>query len=271
MHRLSFKDWFYNEMANYGFDQNANSQILGGTDTMDGDGVFEICDSAKVMDELFHMPPIGNMPATQFFENAVQWGNEVGAIQANVMPLGSQRMVVSRLVPNARGENTWICKYIYAFKDNKDQYKEHEIADRVYKEVQNIAKQPIEAGDTEFDEMERLSWKLWHTTRKLHPSYIMFPTRFQKMEENYFKLVFEYRGQGAGSPMGGFTGKAEQFNIDMVYYPKTGIIRSFAYEIDSNPAGPKWQLQTSEWDMNFSPKQDEDEIIKNIVMTFMQY
>lgn len=258
-------------MANYGFDQTATSQILGGTESMDGDGVFEICNTSVVMNELAQMPPVGNLVANQLFENTVQWGADMGAIQANIMPLGSERLIVTRLVPNARGEKVWICKYTYAFKDNKDQYKEHEIADRVYNEVRKIAKQPLEASDTDFQDMERLTWKLWHTTRKLHPSYIMFPLRLQKMEENYFKLVYEYRGQGVGTPMNGYTGKSEQFNIDLVYYPKTGMIRSFAYEIDSNPNGQKWQLQTPEWDMNFSPKQDEDEIIKNIVMNFMQY
>jgi hypothetical protein len=99
----------------------------------------------------------------------------------------------------------------------------------------------------------------------------MFPIDLRKQDENYYKLVFEFRGQGVGSPYNGKTGRSEQFNIDLIYYPKKGFLRCMGYDIDSSMRERKWSIQPSEWDEAFAPKDDENTIIENIVKLFLQY
>ena len=170
-----------------------------------------------------------------------------------------------------QGKDTWVLKYVYPISDSRDQDHETKIANDVYDRLTEISKNEIDGPDKEYDEIERLAQKLWHTTKKNHPSYIMFPTQLRKQDENYYKLVYEFRGQGVGAPYNGKTGRAEQFDIDLVYYPEKGMIRCFGYDIDSSTRERKFYVQPSEWDEMFSPKQDANEIVENIVKLFLQY
>lgn len=259
-------------MANYGFG-DANAEIKGGTEVMHGDGVFKRIDTGLIINELTRMPPIaGNIGAAQIWEDTVVWGNDnAGAIKVAATPLGSLKLVVRRLVKDLQGENTWVFRKVFPLRDDIDQYHESVIAGNVYDTVVEISQEPLEAPDAEYEELDRLANKLWHTTKKQHPSYIMFPTSFRKQNENYYKLVYEMRGQGAGSPYQGKTGRTERFDIDLIYEPNSGMIRCFGYDIDSSMRERSWMIQTPEWDEKFSPRQDSDEIVRNIVTTFMQY
>lgn len=270
MNKLSFKYWLANEVADYGFD-NANNQILGGTEIMKGDGVFQHIKPSIIVNELLQMPKLGPLEATNHVDDEVQWGNEVGAIKVTITPLGSMKATTKRLTKDLEGNKTWVLESVYPIKDYKDEHKEIEIANKVFDEITKINKQPTLGPDSEYEEIERLAQKLWHTTKKQHPSYIMFPTQLRKQDENYYKLVYEFRGQGMGTPINGKTGRAEQFNIDLVYYPKKGMIRCFGYDIDSTAGQRKFQLEPSEWDEYFSPKQEDSAIIENIVKLFLQY
>lgn len=259
-------------MARYGFGE-ADAEIKGGTEVMHGDGVFDRINTNLIISELTRMPPLaGSVEPAQIWDDAVVWGgNNPGAIKVAITPLGSLKLVVRRLVKDLQGENTWVFRKVLPMRDDQDQYQENVIAGNVYDCVVEVNQQPLEAPDAEYEDLDRLAHKLWHTTKKQHPSYIMFPTSFRRQAENYYKLVYEIRGQGAGSPYQGKTGRTEQFNIDLVYEPKSGMIRSIGYDIDSSMRQHTWQIQTPEWDEKFSPRQDPDEIVKNIVVTFLQY
>lgn len=257
-------------MANYGFG-DANNQILGGTDIMKGDGVFQHIKPSIIVNELMQMPPLGPLEATNKVDDEVQWGNEEGAIKVTITPLGSMRATTKRMTRDLQGNKTWILESVHPISDYKDQYKEVEIANKVFDKINEITNTPTNGPDGDYEEIERLAQKLWHTTKKQHPSYIMFPTQLRKQTENYYKLVYEFRGQGMGAPVSGRTGRAEQFNIDLVYYPEKGLIRCFAYDIDSTAKERKFILEPSEWDEYFSPKQEDNLIIENIVKLFLQY
>ena len=270
MNRLSFSYWLMKEMADYGFD-NAASQIMGGTESMEGDSLFKTIRPNKIMNELLEMPKIGTYEGHLIFNDGIQWGNEAGSMMVEMSPFGSMRVVARRLVKDLQGKDTWVLKYVYPISDSRDQDHETKIANDVYDRLTEISKNEIDGPDKEYDEIERLAQKLWHTTKKNHPSYIMFPTQLRKQDENYYKLVYEFRGQGVGAPYNGKTGRAEQFDIDLVYYPEKGMIRCFGYDIDSSTRERKFYVQPSEWDEMFSPKQDANEIVENIVKLFLQY
>jgi hypothetical protein len=270
MNRLSFKKWLLNEMANYGFG-DANNQILGGTDVMKGDGLFQHIKPNIIVSELMQMPPLGPLEATNPIDDEVQWGNEVGAIKVIITPLGSMKASTKRMTKDLQGNKTWILESVYPISDYKDENKEVEIANKVFDEIARITKSPTNGPDGDYEDIERLAQKLWHTTKKQHPSYIMFPTQLRKQRDNYYKLVYEFRGQGVGSPYGGKTGRAEQFDIDLVYYPEKGMIRCFGYDIESSSRERNFYVQPSEWDEYFSPKQDDKLIVENIVKLFLQY
>lgn len=270
MNRLSFGYWLKNEMANYGFGDTTN-QIMGGTDPMTGDSLFQPIDTSLIMNELVKMPNLGTIEANQVWDDCIQWGTEPGAFSASISPLGSMRVVTRRLTKDLEGTPTWICKEVYGISDFDDQHKEKHIAHRVFNKIVEMNKENMDAPIKEYNDLEKLAWKLWHATKRQHPSYIMFPTTLRKQDENYYKLVYEFRGQGAGAPNNGKTGRAEQFDIDLVYYPKRGLIRCFGYDIDSRMRQRDWYVSTMEWNEFFSPHQDETKIIESIIKLFLQY
>ena len=270
MNKLSFKYWLVNEFADYGFG-DANNQILGGTDIMKGDGIFQHIKPSIIVNELMQMPPLGPLEATNQVDDEVQWGEQEGAIKATITPLGSMKVTTKRLTKDLEGNKTWILESVYPISDYKDEHKEIEVANKVFDHINKINKNPTNGPDGDYEDIERLAQKLGHTTKKQHPSYIMFPTQLRKQDENYYKLVYEFRGQGMGTPVSGKTGRAEQFNIDLVYYPKKGMIRCFGYDIDSTAGERKFYIEPSEWDEYFSPKQDDSLIVENIVKLFLQY
>jgi hypothetical protein len=271
MNRLSFRKWLLDEMANYGFDGPTTSQILGGTDVMQGDDLFSKFDCSLVIDELTRMPAIGTSQALQIWDEVVQWGEDAGAVRVSASPLGSLRFVTRRLIADLNGEYTWICKKVNPIKDFDDQHEETKIASKMFEQVEEVMKEQLDIAVKNYEGLEKLAYKLWHGTKRQHPSYIMFPTNLRKQNENYYKLVFEFRGQGAGAPYNGKTGRAEQFNIDLVFYPEKGLIRCLGYDIDSSYRSRDFHLQPSEWDEAFSPKQESDVIVENIIKLFLQY
>lgn len=267
--KLSFK--YFLEFANYGYDDAESNRIMGGTEEMLGNDLFKKFNPNLIIEELVRLPAISTHNAVQIWDESVQWGTEPGAIRVSASPLGSLRLMTRRLSSDLHGEKIWLCKDVTPIKDFRDQHKEIDMAHDLHQKLEKLSEQPLDAPDGNYEDIERLSWKLWHATKKRHPSYIMFPISLRRQDENYYKLVFEFRGQGAGSPYNGKTGRAEQFNIDMIYYPKRGLLRCMGYDIDSSMRERKFYVQPSEWDEAFSPKDDENVIIENIVKLFLQY
>ena len=129
----------------------------------------------------------------------------------------------------------------------------------------------IESPDKDFDELDRLAWKLWTTSKRNHPSYCMFPVNLRKQNENYFKLVFEFKGHGVLRQIDARPSRAEQFNIDLYWDKTKGLIRCWGYDIDSTLSQHSWRVQPSMFDEWFSPHQEQEQIIDNIISIFMQY
>lgn len=271
MNRLLFKHWLVKEMADYGFDTDQRNKPKGGTETVDGNVPFNPIDGSKIITELAKLPAIGPNEPYQKWNDVVEWGSGPGAIQVGVTPLGSMRIVVRRNVKNLIGESTWVCTKIIPLSDNESEDHELSIAHEVYNQITEISGQMIPGPTSEYDDLERLSWKMWQAVKRDHPSYIMFPIGLRKQNEDYFKMVFEFRGHGVLRQKNCGGGRAEQFNIDLVWDKRKGMIRCMGYNIDSTDRQHSWEVQPAEFDEWFSPKQDQTEIINCVTETFLQY
>ena len=271
MNRLLFKRWLFSEMADFGFDRDQHAKPKGGTEEINGNSLFNPIDGGKIINELSRFPAIGPNSPHRRWNDVVEWGEGPGAIQVSVTPLGSMRIVVRRNTKDLMGETTWICTKVVPLGDNAAEDHEISVAHDVYDQVTEIANEMIPPPADEFDELERLAWKLWVGAKRDHPSYCMFPVGLRKQNEDYYKMVFEFRGQGVLRQKGGRPGRAEQFNIDLVWDHKKGLIRCLGYNIDSTLGQHSWQVKPAEFNEWFSPKQEHEEIIGCITKIFLQY
>ena len=268
MKNLQFKTWL--EFADYGFDNDQYNKPRGGTETLTGNVVHSTPDTALIISELSKMPALGPNEPRRTWNNIVEWGAGPGAMQIAVSPLGMLKIIARRCVTDLLGEQTWVCKAVFPISDNRDENREQALAVEMHDKLIEISNTELDGPSTEFD-IDKLAWRLWSATKRNHPSYCMFPTGFRKQHENYYKLVFEFRGHGVerlGNPRGG---RAEQFDIDLLYDKKRGIIKCWGYNIDSTLGQHSWKVQPSEWNEWFCPNQEIEDICDCIIKIFMKY
>jgi hypothetical protein len=96
----------------------------------------------------------------------------------------------------------------------------------------------------------------------------MFAPKIKEMSDDYYKIYFGFKGHGVEAPS---ALRAEQFDIDIVFDKKKGLIRCWGYNIDSPTSQHKWAPQPSEWDEWFAPSQSIDEIVEAIINNLMVY
>lgn len=257
-------------MADYGFDADLHIKPQGGTEKMDGDLPFKVINPSKIMTELYRLHSVGEYMPNRKWNDMIVYGEGPGALQIGVTPLGSMRIVARRLTKDLVGEETWICKQVIPLSDNKDELQEISIAHKAHDALSEISTQNLDAPAKEYDSLDRLSWKLWSACKRHHPSYIMFPIGLRKQNENYYKLVFEFRGQGV-LRQDSRTGRAEQYNIDLLWDKGKGLIRCWGYDISSTLGQHSWTVQPSDFNEWFAPGQSQEEIVDNIIKIFMQY
>jgi hypothetical protein len=274
---MKFKNWIISELANYG-DGGKSSfkksdglrKLTGGTEPEPGENLFDVIDGATTITELAKLPPLGPNFPVQVWENIVEFGDNIGAIQIECTTLGSLRFMIRKKINDLQGVPTWICKHVRPISDIDDQYKEIDIAHNLYdNQIKKFSEQLLEGPVKEYSDFDRFIWRLWAGVRKRHPSYAMYPVSLRQQNENYYKMIFEFRGQGAGPT--GDAGYLRQFDIDVFWDRKKGLIRCWGYDIMSDSKKSAWNIQPSDWDEWFSPIQDTKEIIECIVNVFMQY
>jgi hypothetical protein len=271
MSRLLFKKWLLSEMADYGFEKNYHGRPKGGTEELEGNEPFKPLDGSKIVTELRKLPALGPNAPYRKWHDMVEWGTGSGAIQVGVTPLGCMKIVVRQQINDLQGEPTWICQNVVPLGDNEAINKEEVIAHDVYDKVNEISQGMLPSPAREYNELHRLSNKLWTAAKRNHPSYCMFPVSFRKQNEDYYKLVFEFRGQGVLRQQPSKPARAEQFDIDVFWDSKKGLIKIWGYDIDSTLSQHSWKVQPSNFDEWFSPSQETEDIIDNVIKIFMQY
>jgi hypothetical protein len=195
-------------------------------------------------------------------------GDQAGAIKIDVSPLGSYKIIARRKIKDIQGEDTWVCKKVFPLDENEHNNNEIPLAHSIYDDLVEINKTLLEGPKREFPEFERLVEKLTSAVRQNYPSYCMFPKGLKKMNEDYFKIYFEFKGHGVEAPT---RGRAEQFDIDVLWDRNKGLVRIWGYDIDSKVRQHTWNVQPSEFDEWFSPSQPPEEIIEAVVSMFMTY
>lgn len=200
------------------------------------------------------------------WEEEVRWETEGGVFEINLNPFGSLRITGRRETKDLRGENIRICKLVYPINDFKIN-QEEKLAYKIYNKIKKISKKNIDYPVKEFN-IKNLAYKLYEKLNNDYPKYIMFPTKLMIINENYYKVVFEFKGQGVGVP-GSSIGL--QFNVDILFDKNSGFIRCWGYNIDSPSKKRQYKIQPSEWNEFFSCKQNPDKIIDMISTTLSTY
>lgn len=256
------------EFAEFGFGSKLIKKPIGGTKSVTGYKVIDIIHSSKIVNEIMNSGNIGSSAPKQKFENLIEYGSEPGAIQFHLTPLGSYKIITRRLTTASNGERTWICKKVFPLEEGVHNTLETVYASDIHTYMKKLNEDNLDAPSTEFKDFNKLSLRIFANVRKVFPSYCMFPIGLYKKNEDYHKYVFEFRGSGVEAPT---AGRAEQFDIDLLYDRKLGLIRCWGYNIDSSTKQHSWKVQPSEWDEWFAPTQRFEEIIESISKIFMTY
>ncbi len=258
-----FKEW-----ADFGFERKKEENPSDSTNP-DKPEPNDPIDSELVMKELKHLPPIGDCPPRWTWHNIMEWGDgKLGTVRVNISPLGSYKMIIRKLTKDLLGEKVWVCKKVVPFNESGYNLNEIPLANDVYDKVVEIHKEMLDRPDRNAPDFDKLVYGMVSATTRHHPSYCMFPMGVKKMNEDYYKIYFEFRGHGVETPG---SGRAEQFDIDILRDKEKGLIRIWGYEIDSSMKQHSWQVQPSEFDEYFCPSQNIKTIIENVVNIFMTF
>jgi hypothetical protein len=231
-------------------------------DPIDGEILIESMISRKVRD----------IEAFSNFSNHIQWGRHPGAVQMVICPLGSFKSIIRKLQENLLGERVWVCKKIMPYKDmlNAKIYDEQYMSEIMFENIKKCEEEDIEPPSNDYSRLENLTLKIAGDARKesIKPEILVFRGVRMVEKNRHYNIHFECRGHGVEAPG---SKRLEQFSIDMTYDPKTGMIRSFGYGIESPTRQHLWEIQPSEWDELFSPHQKEEEIVSCVCSAFSTY
>jgi len=261
---MNFKNWLLKEDI-FGFEKISKIKVLKQPEELP----ITPLNIEVAVETLLKMPFKDQMPFSRFV-NEIQWGNQNGAIRMVVSPLGSFKSIIRGLQTNLEGNDTWICKKIIPYHDlvqaniqnNKD------LAYKLFEKIEEINQLESAIGD--YSNLESLVVKLVHECQKpniLPEIFIFRGVKEIKHNENYI-IYFECKGQGVETPG---SSRLENFQINMNYNPKTGLIRSYGHDVQSPKKGHVWYLQPSEWDEYFSPAQPIQEITNAICAALSTY
>jgi len=200
------------------------------------------------------------------WEEEVRWEENGSVFEVNVNPFGSLRITARRETKDLMGNNIRVCKYVLPINDLKIN-RESWLATSIYNRIKKISKKNIDYPVKEYN-IKHLAYKLYEKLINNHPSYIMFPTKMLEMNKDYYKIVFEFKGQGVGVP-GSNIGL--QFNVDLLFDKEIGFIKCWGYDISSPVSSRKYIIQPSEWNEYFSCKQSIEKVTNMISTTLSTY
>lgn len=224
-------------------------------------------DPELVMRELIELP-LGMKKGIWDWHDTIVWGNEEtpGSVLLEISPLGSYKAITRKMIINAEGDKSWICKNVLKFNEDGIDKEEKNLSILIYEELTK-ADLDLDSANRDFDNFEKYVIKITGALKLEHPE-IMFFDKVKKMNENYYICTFNYRGQGVEAPG---SMRVEQFHINLNFDKKKGLIRCWGNDVSSPTSGHKWQPQPSEWDEYFAPTQKIEEITKAIKDMFMTY
>lgn len=272
MSKLSFRRWaVLKEWADFGFEKrlaDIKANELGGTVPHEGSGPIDPIDPEMIVNELIRLPALGYFSARSKMSNILEWGYDVGALQVFISPLGSYKTIVRRKTRDLQGEATWVCKEVIDFNENEHNQDEIPLAHKIYDCLDGLHKQEYDSPKSEYKDFDKLAHSLFNEVKRHYPAYCMFPIGMKKMDEGYYKIIYEFRGHGVEAPT---RGRAEQFNIDLFWDKNKGLIKCWGYNIDSKIGQHTWTVQPSDFEEWFAPTQEIKKIVEAVRTILMTY
>jgi hypothetical protein len=264
--KIEFVKWLsLQEYADYGFsDKLKNKQLSIGLKEKPENTIFKV---DEFLDDLTEILEGDNLKIKRKWAEEIIWTDNGYLMEVNVNPFGSLRITTRKHIKDIKGNTTKLCKDVFDLGDEHNG-KENLVAEKIYKRIKRIRGDNYDHAVSNYSGLEKLSKILFKACLETYPSYVMFPKGLKKIDNNYYKIFFEFKGGGAGVPG---NNRAEQFNIDLNYDKEKGLIRCWGYDIDSPMKQREFLPQASEWNEYFSPKESPEKIVKLIIKTLMTY
>ncbi len=274
----SFKNWIIKEHDIFGFDKPRKGDIFGfdrpknqcalGTPGPNkGDMPIDSVDSQIIMAELARHT-VGSKNPNWVDSEGVTWGNgESGTLQVEISPWGSYKVTIRRKILDLEGEECWICKRVFPIIETDHDINEEKMAIQLIEELEKLEVEMIEMPKNDYKELEKLVLSLGSKVRRFSPEIFLFDGIKQISENNYL-IHLSLRSGGVEAPD---SNRVVQFNIDLSYNRKKGLIRCFGNDVTTPMSGYAWQLQPSEWDEDFATTQSREEIENAILASLKTY
>lgn len=234
---------------------------------------IDILGVSAILDELTWLGPINNKKPERLFENVVNYGQQADKMQVVASPLGSLKIIIRKIATTLEGTYKPICYSIYPLindydrQGSGDDHIENILANKIADKLTEIDNKMMLSGVKDYKNLRELTLELARNVRSNHPACMHFEGVVQNGENDY-TIYLQYNGQGVEAPS---ARRVEQFDIHLQYSKDTGLIRCWANEISSPTKQHLWQIQPSEWDEYFSPKQKHSEIVECVMNALYTY
>ena len=231
-------------------------------------------DSSQVLDELARSP-LGTKEATHSWHDMVEWGRgDNGDMKVTMSPLGSYKATIKKRQMDLEVNTIWVTKKVIplnaqSFPDqpvSKPTKSESVIAGEIMENLIKIDKELINASKHEF-ELEDLVVEVAQKVKIYAPQIFHF-NGCRKIDENNYIIYLGVRGQGVQRRG---QRRLEQFDINISFIPKKGIIKAWGCDISSPVKGRKWEIRPSEWNEIFATQQSKAEISECIINSLLTY
>lgn len=227
---------------------------------------------ADVIVEYMMSQSVDGVEPVMEFSNHIRWGKGHGAIEMVISPFGSYKSIIRRMQPDLEGRNVWACKRVIPYKDILDANLEidEKLGMVIMEQVNKVRGEDTESPSHEWGGMRSLVRRMggFLQRRDVLPEVFIYTGTKEVEKDRKYLLSYELKGHGVEAPG---SSRVEQFLIDMVYDPKTGMVRSFGYEVQSPTSGHLWYPQPSEWDEFFSSGQKQNEILECVAGAMSTY
>lgn len=267
--KLEFNNWYkLQEYADYGFSDLSmsivNKDVKKEFKPKPSNVLFNV---DEFLDRLTEILNSENKKIIRKWSEEIIWTDNSSLMETNVNPFGSLRITTRKYIKDLNGITTPICKDVFDI-DEKHNGREDDVAEVLYERIKKIREQNYDYPEKEYKNIEKLATTLYRACLSEYPSYIMFPKGLKKIKENYYKIFFEFKGAGAGTPN---NVRSEQFDIDLTFDKEKGLVKCWGYNIDSPMKQRLFIPQPSEWNEYFSPKESIKNIVKCVIKTLMTY
>lgn len=199
------------------------------------------------------------------FNNELVWQNDTNdKIKLLITPYGSLRAVIKRINRNKIGEEIWITKYVHLLIDSDKKINEEDEADKLFNVIEKINDDEIDSSIKDIN-FEKYVLKIAESLKMKRPCKWMVFDKVRKVKENYYIICFNMTGSGLESSAGsGPSNKIEQYQINLIYDEKTGVMRCFGTSIESSKKTSQWKNGIPDWDENFLTSQRFEEVLSCI-------